>query len=251
MDGNHKLIRWRMVIHGCIDGFSRLITFLKCSNNNKADTVLQSFLPAIERYRMPLKIRTDHGTENVSVAKYMLDFHGVDKKPIITGKSVHNQRIERLWVDVFIYVTQQFYNIFMHLEEEYDINPDNDLHLFALHAVFLPRINIMLNQFIETWNNHPLRTERNRTPLQVWTESFYDDSVVLPSTDNELNCFGIDHNGPIPAVQTNNDVQVPEVDFDVSDTIQNYLDVEVNPNRNDGNFGIDLFLQLLRFLENQ
>lgn len=28
MDGNHKLIRWKFVIHGAVDGYSRLVTFL-------------------------------------------------------------------------------------------------------------------------------------------------------------------------------------------------------------------------------
>ena len=36
-----------MVIHGCIDGFSRRIMFLKCSNNNLSQTVLDLFLHAI------------------------------------------------------------------------------------------------------------------------------------------------------------------------------------------------------------
>ena len=35
LDGYHKLIRWRIVIHGGIDGFSRLITYLKVSTNNQ------------------------------------------------------------------------------------------------------------------------------------------------------------------------------------------------------------------------
>ena len=39
MDGHHKLIRWKFVIHGAIDGYSRLIVFLKCSTNNKSGTV--------------------------------------------------------------------------------------------------------------------------------------------------------------------------------------------------------------------
>ena len=34
IDGNHKLIRWRFVLHHGIDGFSRLITFCLCSTNN-------------------------------------------------------------------------------------------------------------------------------------------------------------------------------------------------------------------------
>ena len=37
-DGNHKLIHWNMVIHGGVDGFSRLILYLHCSNNNKDES---------------------------------------------------------------------------------------------------------------------------------------------------------------------------------------------------------------------
>ena len=39
IDGHHKLINWRFVIHGGIDGFSRSIVYLKCSPNNYADIV--------------------------------------------------------------------------------------------------------------------------------------------------------------------------------------------------------------------
>ena len=37
--GNHKLIRWKVVIHGGIDGHSRMIVFIQCATNNRADTV--------------------------------------------------------------------------------------------------------------------------------------------------------------------------------------------------------------------
>ncbi|KAJ7228286.1 hypothetical protein GGX14DRAFT_296526, partial [Mycena pura] len=40
------LIRWGIVIHGFIDGYSRLITGLRASNNNRAETVLELFLDA-------------------------------------------------------------------------------------------------------------------------------------------------------------------------------------------------------------
>ena len=43
LDGHHSLIRWGLVIHGCIDGFSRRIMFLRCSNNNLSQTVLELF----------------------------------------------------------------------------------------------------------------------------------------------------------------------------------------------------------------
>ena len=47
VDGNHKLIRWRLVIHGAVDGYSRTITFLRCSNNNQASIVLDRFTEAV------------------------------------------------------------------------------------------------------------------------------------------------------------------------------------------------------------
>lgn len=44
IDRNHKMIRWRLVIHGRIDGFSRLVTFFSCSSNNRSETVLTHFV---------------------------------------------------------------------------------------------------------------------------------------------------------------------------------------------------------------
>ena len=42
VDGYHKLIRWKMVIHGAIDGYSCVVTYLKVATNNKAETALCS-----------------------------------------------------------------------------------------------------------------------------------------------------------------------------------------------------------------
>ncbi len=64
LDGYHKLIRWRIVIHGCIDGYSRLITFLKVSTNNRAETVLTAFQSAVTEFGLPSKVRMDKGGEN-------------------------------------------------------------------------------------------------------------------------------------------------------------------------------------------
>ena len=45
IDGNHKLVRWRFVIHGGIDGFSRLVTYLHVASNNRAATVYNKSPP--------------------------------------------------------------------------------------------------------------------------------------------------------------------------------------------------------------
>ena len=36
IDENHKLVRWRFVVHRGIDGFSRMVVFARCSPNNRA-----------------------------------------------------------------------------------------------------------------------------------------------------------------------------------------------------------------------
>ena len=72
MDGNRELMHWKFVIHGVVDGYSRLIVFLRCSTNNKAETVLQGFVPAILTYGLPQKLRTDIGGENIAAWRYMI-----------------------------------------------------------------------------------------------------------------------------------------------------------------------------------
>ena len=71
IDGTHKLIRWKFVTHAAIDGFSRLITFCKCSTNNKSSTVLQLFVEATRKFGFPLRVRTDYGIENVRVWEHV------------------------------------------------------------------------------------------------------------------------------------------------------------------------------------
>ena len=95
-DGYHKLIRWKMVTHGAINGYNRLVMFLKCSGNNRADTVYDNFLVAVQKYGLPSRIRCDEGRENTKVTTHMLRHRGLDRQSILVGSSVHNQRIEHL-----------------------------------------------------------------------------------------------------------------------------------------------------------
>ena len=49
--------RWKFVIHGGIDGFSRLVVFLSLSSNNRADTVLKYFHEAVTNWGLPAGVR--------------------------------------------------------------------------------------------------------------------------------------------------------------------------------------------------
>ena len=97
-DGHHKLVRWKFITHAGIDGYSCLIMYLKCSANNRASTVYELFLTAVQQYHLPSRVRSDQGRENILVAQHMIEHRGAERNSIITGSSVHsNERIERLW----------------------------------------------------------------------------------------------------------------------------------------------------------
>lgn len=67
IDGYHSLIRWRNDVRGGIDGYSRMITYLSGSTNNRALTVYRLFRSATEDYGVPSRVRSDKGGENVLV----------------------------------------------------------------------------------------------------------------------------------------------------------------------------------------
>jgi hypothetical protein len=79
------LIRWGIVIHGFVNGHSRLVVGMHASNNNKAETVLDLFLSAIQKWGVPSRIQGDHGIENLQVAAYMEVLRGPDQGSYIWG----------------------------------------------------------------------------------------------------------------------------------------------------------------------
>ena len=56
IDSHHSLIQWGFVLHGDIDGYSRLITFLHCSANNKAETAVSLFEQVLEIYGLHSRV---------------------------------------------------------------------------------------------------------------------------------------------------------------------------------------------------
>ncbi len=192
IDGHHKLIRWRFVIHGSIDGFSRTITYLACTNNNRSETVLQFFTDSINHFGVPNHVITVEKMWRYG-GSYMIAAHNYnDYSCVITGSSVHNERVERLWHDVHRCIGSVFSQIFRSLESDGLLDPLNEVDLYCLHLIFLPRINKCISGFIESWNHHPLSTEGNRTPYQLFFEGMLHTSEQQLGTTANVNTSDVE-----------------------------------------------------------
>ncbi|KAK0145956.1 hypothetical protein N1851_015113 [Merluccius polli] len=106
-------------------------------------------------------------------------------------------RIERLWRDVYVGVLDLFYTIFTNVEREGLLNPDSEIHLYALHWCFVPHIQKHLQFFQCGWNCHRLRRGQPVTAATVnRVVSFHsvnpfnsvEEHCVLDSLD-ELHLF--------------------------------------------------------------
>lgn len=200
------LIRYRIVIHGFIDGYARLALGMRASNNNRAQTVLDLFDSIAAVHGYPSRARGDYGTENVLVANRMNEVRGLRRGSYIYGRyvyipasvtvnnnifsrSVHNIRIERLWVDVTRGFGRKWKDLFRLLETTYGLNVDNERHLWLLHYLFLNRINDDIEAWIGSWNHHTLssRTQTYQTPSVMYQQGMIQHGFrgVFPEPEGD------------------------------------------------------------------
>jgi hypothetical protein len=201
---NYKgLINWGIVIHGFIDGYSRLIVGME------AATVLGVFLRAANTYGVPSRVRGDHGTENVRVAAFMEWFMGEFRGSYIWGRSVfngigvhfwpireifrsiHNIRIERLWWDVTTQFGHRWHQLFTELELSNGLNIHNPSHKWLLHFLFLDEINRNISSFTRHWNNHVIRMGRN-APNRSPADMFVFDRLTQGQRGAVLSLEGLE-----------------------------------------------------------
>eukprot|EP00731_Ephydatia_muelleri_P013068 Em0007g378a len=168
MDGYDKLKPYGFPIHACIDGFSRKIIWLELSTtNNDPGVVAQYYLTAVFQLGgCPARMRSDHGTENVTIATCQMAFrhyHGdryAGANSFIFGSSIRNCRIESWWSRLRNFRMEWWIDLFKTLVDNglYDCDVEHQYHTAGY--VFGPLLQQELKEFKDMWNCHRIRRNR-------------------------------------------------------------------------------------------
>ena len=172
----------------------------------------------------------------------MYDHFGSDVRPVLTGRSVHNQRAERNNRDLNVCITTPFKQIFMQLENDGLLNVDNETDMFCLHYVYIPRINNALVAHLNAHNNHKISTEASATPSQLFYANNHLRELFLTTNAN-----GQPSPAQSPALSV---VTVPSTTCPISDEKFVELEATIDPLKDSTMQGKDIFLEVVDFVGN-
>ncbi|KAH3855326.1 hypothetical protein DPMN_097892 [Dreissena polymorpha] len=208
----------------------------------------KAFMTGTQRYGVPSRVRSDHGLENTGVGAFMTAHRGPRRGSFITGRSVHNQRIERMWHDLFTSATIVFHSLFTYLEESGQLDLANPVYMWFLHHVFVPRVQRALDIFREGWNLHRLSGERCRTPTQFYIEGMRCiDAMVFRAPEETIQDhdeYGIDDEVEV-APREDMTINVSNVDCPLNE--QDFTRQEQTVNIDSDHQVVDCFLACVEF----
>ena len=244
-DGYDKLKPYGFPVHGCIDGWSRKVMWLKVTRSNNCPDVIASFyLDCVgEHSGCPVQLLTDKGTENGTAATIQCFFRdSLDAHKYV--KSTHNQRIEACWAYIRKSRCSWWINFFKDLIEQDIFNPANELQIECLWFCFSALLQKELDNVKEHWNTHHIRPSSHSTISGRPDSLFY-----FPDTQGGQNNLLLD----VPEPKFNYALN-ELVEIDNSNIYQEYfehiiLNSELEHGR-DWRSALNLYKKLLSISEN-
>ena len=73
------------------------------------------------------------------------------------------------------------------------LDPLNQIHLAALHYVYLKLINKRLNVWREAWSKHRMRTTKT-SPLRLWISGQLQNPIGVDIPPKNLELYGVEGN---------------------------------------------------------
>ena len=173
-DGYDKLKPYGFPIHGCIDGFSRKVLWLKlCRSNNNPSIIASLFLKVVEELRCrPKLLRTDCGTENGILSALQCTMAN-NNNAHRYGSSHSNQRIENWWSHNRRCYMNWVINFFKNLVATGKMVLGHVLHMECAWFVFSAFIQTELDRIKHEWNTHYIRRSRQSCVSGVPDELYY------------------------------------------------------------------------------
>jgi len=115
----------------------------------------------------------------------------------LQNRSVHNIRIERLWVDMTSAFGSKWKTFFEVLEAHDGLDANNDAHIWLLHFLFLDEINKDAEDWAAIWNNHTLerRGQHHQSPHQMYLQGMVQHGVrgvMVEEEPDDMEAYGID-----------------------------------------------------------
>eukprot|EP00794_Sanderia_malayensis_P013068 gene13067-14413_t len=113
-------------------------------------------------------------------------------------------------------------------------------------------INQHLHFFQDGYDNHPVRTEDNQTPLQLWIQGFEDHSPLQADMLTNPELYGVELGPPINGAveeqmrEQDGVTTIPEIDMAIPENIA--VNEIINPLAHSDSNGINIYLQIRDFL---
>ena len=135
------------------------------------------------------------------------------------------------------------------MEDEGILDRLNQIHLAALHDVYLKLINKKLNVWRKAWSKHRKRTTKT-SPLRLWISGQLQNPIEVDISPEFLELYGVDGNVEDGDIEDERPTFVSPTDGIFDEEILERLHAEISLNDFPVNYGIDDYIvaaQLITF----